>query len=329
MLHKTSPRFRILSLPLALALVGACSGGGNDGDPGAADGGEAGVADGGPAGGDGAPGGADADIPSGDWSRLIEGTWEIPPATEFYKCARLTVQEDCTIRAFRSIGPLGTHHTVLTVGAPNGPDGITDCSAGTNADTMIFGSGVGESRFEFPDGVGVKIPAGQQLVLNLHLFNVSDTAITGTSGTDVQLTTAANVEFEAESVLMGKAVGLTVPPGSSEQVGTCTMSQDFTLLTVAPHMHQMGAHMTVEAVRGGASTMLHDEVYDFYDQKLYELDQPISMSEGDSIRVTCGYNNTTPNTVGFGDSSNQEMCFAGMYRYPKAPASPFGIACIF
>ena len=104
--------------------------------------------------------------------------------------------------------------------------------------------------------------------------------------------------------------------------------QDFTLLTVAPHMHQLGSHMKVEAVRGGAAEVLHDEGYDFYDQKLYEL-SPVSMSQGDQIRVTCGYNNTTGQTVVFGDSSEQEMCFAGMYRYPKAPSTPFGFACIF
>lgn len=277
---------------------------------------------------DAAPGTPDAGDVNAEWSRLVDGSWEIPAATEFYKCARLTVQEDTYISGFKSIGPLGTHHTVLTVGAPSGPDGITDCDAGTNANTMIFGSGIGESLFHFPAGVGVKIPAGQQLVLNLHLFNVSDAPITGTSGTDVQLTTAANIEFEAESVLMGKAIGLQVAPGPVEQVGTCTMSQDFTLLTIAPHMHQLGSHMKVEALRGNSTEMLHDEAYDFYDQKLYEL-EPVSMSQGDKVRVTCGYNNTTGQMVGFGDSSEEEMCFAGMYRYPKAPSTAFGFACIF
>ncbi len=302
---------------VALVLMFAACGGGDDEEQGvdggvdAVDGGE--TADGGQV--------------NAEWSRLVDGSWEIPAATEFYKCARLTVQEDTYISAFKSIGPLGTHHTVLTVGAPNGPDGITGCDAGTNANTMIFGSGIGESLFEFPEGVGVKIPAGQQLVLNLHLFNVSDAPITGTSGTDVRLTAASNIEFEAESVLMGK-VNLNIAPGPDEEVGTCTMSQDFTLLTIAPHMHQLGSHMKVEALRGNSVEMLHDEAYDFYDQKLYEI-PALSMSQGDKIRVTCGYNNTTGQNVGFGDSSEEEMCFAGMYRYPKAPSSAFGFACIF
>jgi hypothetical protein len=39
--------------------------------------------------------------------------------------------------------------------------------------------------------------------------------------------------------------------------------------------------------------------------------------------VTCSYNNTTGAAVGFGDSSDNEMCFAGMYRYPAANSSLF------
>ena len=276
---------------------------------------------------DGAVAGFDAGVVP-QWTRLIEGSWEIPAATEFYKCVRMTVEEDTYVKGFKSIGPMGTHHTVLSAGVPTGADGIEDCDALDNATTMIFGSGVGDIEFNFPEGVGVKIPAGHQLVLNLHLFNVSDTAISGTSGTDVRLTTGAEVAFEAESVLMGKIEGLTVNPGPVEQVGTCTMVQDFTLLTVAPHMHQLGSHMKVEALRGDSVELLHDAPYDFYDQQLYEL-APVSMSEGDQIRVTCGYNNTTGETVNFGNSSEEEMCFAGMYRYPKAPATPFGVACFF
>lgn len=303
----------LLSLALGFAACSGGGGGGGDGEPEEPDASPVSTPDA------GAP---------GEWTRLVEGSWEIPVGEQFYKCARLTVQEDTYIKSFKSIGPDGTHHTVLTVGEPDGPDGLATCSAGTNADTMIFGSGVGDIEFHFPEGVGVKIPAGQQLVLNLHLFNVSDSVLTGTSGTDIQLATEAEIVSEAESVLMGKVAGLTVAPGATEQVGTCTMVQDFTLLTVAPHMHQLGAHMKVEAIRGDSVDVLHDERYDFYDQRLYEID-PLSMSQGDQIRVTCGYNNITGETVGFGDRTEEEMCFAGMYRYPKAPASPFGIACIF
>ncbi len=269
----------------------------------------------------------DATPGSADWQLLIEGSWEIPAGTEFYKCARVTLSEDTYISDFKAIGPAGTHHTVLSVGDPDGPDGISTCDAGKNHPTMIFGSGIGPAEFSFPEGVGVKIPAGQQLLLNLHLFNVSESVITGTSGTQVKFSSADKIIHEAESVLAG-SVQISIPPGQAvDVVGNCTAEQDITVISVAPHMHQIGTHMKIEALRADGDMMLSDEPYDFRDQKLYQL-EPFTMKQGDKIKVTCSYNNTTDQTVGFGDSSNSEMCFGGFYRYPKRPTTPFGILCL-
>ena len=300
---------------LSLVAGAACSSddGSDPSDPGAAD---AGV------GGDN----PDATVGSSDWASLISGDWEIPAGDEGYRCVRKTLTEDTYITGFKSIGPLGTHHTVLTVGEPNGEDGISTCGAGTNNTSMIFGSGVGDIEYHFPAGVGVKIPAGQQLLLNLHLFNVSDAPLTGTSGSEAIMVAASAIEHEAESLLMGKTIGLSVPAGESTQNGSCTFDQNHTLLTVAPHMHQLGSHMKVEAIRADGNIMVHDAPYDFEDQKLYVLDS-FTVKPDDKISVACSYNNTTGQTVSFGDSSEQEMCFATMYLYPKRPTSQLGAFC--
>ena len=44
----------------------------------------------------------------------------------------------------------------------------------------------------------------------------------------------------------------------------------------------------------------------------------LSLPMGSRIDVTCTYNNNTnpPVNIPFGDSSNQEMCFTGLYKYP-------------
>lgn len=278
----------------------------------------------------GAPDGGQSETDAGadSWSMLISGTWDLPEGSEIYKCVRQTVSEDMYITGFRSLGPLGTHHTVLTAGSPSGPDGISDCSALTNADSMIFGSGIGDVEFNFPEGVGVKIAAGQQLLLNLHLYNYGDTPITGTSGTFASLVSAADIVSEAESVLMG-SVNLTIPPGKSDHLGRCTMERSVTLLNVAPHMHAIGSHMKIVAKTSAGDQVLYDQPYDFLDQKLYVLPEPLQLSKDDTIEVTCSYDNDTGSTVKFGDSSTEEMCFTGMYRYPKRSSSPTGITCIF
>ncbi len=300
------------------ALPAACSD--------SAEGNETGV-DGGSASTDAGDNEADAGQQGGDFEVLLDGSWEIPVGTEFYKCVRLTVAEDTYISSFRAIGPVGTHHTVVSVGPPNAPDGITTCGANDNHPSMIFGSGIGPAEFHFPEGVGVKIPAGQQILLNLHLFNASDAPLTGTSGTEVVLTTADKIQHEAESVLAG-SVSINLPAGEeTEVVGNCTIEQEITVLTVAPHMHQLGTHMKIEALRADGNMVVHDGAYDFEDQKLYTF-EPFTMQQGDKMKVTCSYNNTTASRVNFGDSSNSEMCFGGFYRYPKRPTTPFGVVCI-
>src|SRR5436190_19328974 len=74
----------------------------------------------------------------GGWKSLIQAHWVLPANSEQYRCARYTVPADAAIHSFRALSPLGTHHTVLTVSHnPIEPDGLTVCSAATNANAML------------------------------------------------------------------------------------------------------------------------------------------------------------------------------------------------
>ena len=163
--------------------------------------------------------------------------------------------------------PTGTRRTVLTFGEPSGADGLVACSSFDNLPTMIFGSGVGTDPFEFPEGVAVRLRAGQQLLLNLHLFNTSATELTGESGTRARLVDPASTVQEAESILAG-TLSLSLPPQQATTThGSCRLTQSGTIFGVQPHMHQLGTHMKVvvrTAARG--DVLLHDADYDFGEQ---------------------------------------------------------------
>jgi hypothetical protein len=274
--------------------------------------------------------GADADpnapdAAPGEWTELVSGDWQMNPGNEGYVCVRKTIDQDMYISDFRAVAPEGTHHTVLTMGSPDGPDGVSGCGAGTNHEAMIYGSGVGTNPFSFPEGVAIHIPAGTQLLLNLHLFNVSDAALQGVSGTEVKTLAADEVVHVAEAVLAGKTFNLNVPDGGeSTQIGYCTMDADVTVLSVSPHMHQLGTHAKIVAELDSGEMTLHDAAYDFYEQKVYPLAPSLPMAQGDRLRVECTYVNNTGADVSFGDSSTEEMCFSGIYRYPALGGS--GIA---
>jgi hypothetical protein len=289
---------------LLFLLAPAC--GGDDDGGGGGDGDGAGNPDGGGGGGN-----ADADLPAG-FETLLTVDWTLPPPSgptpDEYFCARLTVPEDMLLAGFSAISPLGTHHTVLSVGAPDGPDGPFACAFFQNHDTLLFASGVGTDDFLFPDGVALPVQAGQQLFLNVHTFNATDHEISGSSGVAVKKVDQADTM--AEFTFAG-TINIDIQAGDPEPQasGTCPISQDGTILNWWPHMHQLGKHMLVE-INGEA---VHDEDFAFIEQVNYPTNRQVSA--GDEVVVTCSYHQSDVD-VSFGDSSNQEMCFAGFYRYP-------------
>lgn len=296
------------SLAVAVAL-GGCGGDGDDGsgDPDAA-------------------ANVDAEIPS-DYTRLIGREWTLPPgAADTYRCVRVTVPTETYITNIMAQAPLGTHHTVLSISdsRTSGPDGVYDCTVSELGMVMLYASGVGTSPLDFPDGVGVRVPAGTQIHLNLHLYNASDAPLSGESAILVR-SQATPTPTLAEMVFAGTFL-VSIPANSTDHTisGGCTANADYSLFAVWPHMHQLATHQKVEHTRSGSTTVLHDHPFSFAEQNYYRMEpQPFAVQSGDQIRVTCTYDNPTGSTVTFGDSSNQEMCFSGLYRYPAQGGNIF------
>jgi len=260
----------------------------------------------------------DAAVPA-DFTRLIGGSWSLAAGqADTYRCVRLTIAAETYITNIVAQAPQGTHHTVLSISSSGtaGPDGEYACDVGEIGTRMLYASGVGTSPLDFPTGVGLKIPAGTQLHLNLHLFNASDNPLSGESAIYVKSPATAPPTI-AEMVFAG-AFLINLPPGAQPRnvSGGCTVATPYTLFAVWPHMHQIATHQKVELTRGATTTVLHDLDYNFAEQTYYLKTPEVQVQANDQIRVTCTYVNTTGTTVRFGDSSNAEMCFSGFYRYP-------------
>jgi hypothetical protein len=80
-------------------------------------------------------------------------------------------------------------------------------------------------------------------------------------------------------------------------------------------MHQLGVHAKLELTRAGQGTALHDAPFDFFDQRIYPLDD-LEIRDGDVLTTTCSYENDTGRTVSFGQNSDDEMCFNFVTYYP-------------
>jgi len=270
----------------------------------------------------------DAFVPPAGYTRLVGRTWTLPAgALDTYRCVRLTVPNDTYITNIIAQAPAGTHHTVLSIsdGSTQGADGEYNCDVSELGMVMLYASGVGTSPLDFPTGVGVKVAAGTQVHLNLHLFNATDVAISGDSAILIK-SQATPPAMLAEMVFAGRFVfGIPSNNTNYNVVGGCTVpiNGNYTLFAVWPHMHQLANHQKVELIRGGQTTVLHDNPFAFAEQNYYLKTPEVSVQVGDEIRVTCTFKNNTGSVVTFGDSSNKEMCFAGLYRYPARNAGLF------
>ena len=259
--------------------------------------------------------------PGQAWSPLVAGDWELEAGQEAYVCTRTTLAEDTWVRALRPAGLDALHHALIMV-EDDGEDGTFPCSVATVGPNLLYASGVGTGEYALPEGVAVRLAKGQKMLLQLHLFNVTSAPAVGRTGVEAVLGEPVDAEHEAEMVLAGKPA-LDIPPGEVIQSGSCTMTDDVTLFGVWPHMHQLGKHLSSVAVPAeGAPIPLWDAAFDFGEQPIVDLAAPVALKKGDRVDVECTYQNTTGQTVHWGEGSNDEMCFIGLYRYPKIANLP-------
>lgn len=255
----------------------------------------------------------------GGWKNLLTAAWESEPGDEFYLCVRFTVPEATMVGAFSGKNPTGTHHTMLSVSdSADMPDGTTRCTSFDAGVRNIAATSYGDPDYYFPEGVAIDLKPGEQLLLNMHLFNPTSSTLKGVSGTLAKTMEADDVKHLAEGVLAGP-IYLDIPATGQPvtQSGNCTIDYDSTVFSVTPHMHQLGHHMKAVAHSSIAGeAVLFDGDYDFDDQRMYNLPNHVPMKAGDSISVECTYVNDRTESVTWGEGSASEMCFAGLYRYP-------------
>jgi hypothetical protein len=259
------------------------------------------------------------------WSTLIERSWTLPPNAEGYKCIRIKVAADMYISGFRALSPPGTHHEVLTISNTTNTVGEYDCTPANFDPQLMFAAGVNTDDLVFPQGVAVKLAANQYINLNLHLYNGTDEEIAAKSGVLVKTIEAADVVHEADMVFAGQLT-FSIPPTNTpyDVKGGCSVPVDWHVFSLWPHMHQYATHQKLVVKRAGniVATPL-DTTYDFVEQKNYPMGEML-LNANDQVEVTCTYINDTNVTappgqnIQMGDSSNEEMCFTGMYKYPTS-----------
>jgi hypothetical protein len=95
------------------------------------------------------------------------------------------------------------------------------------------------------------------------------------------------------------------------------LPQSLFALASFPHMHQLGREFSTVVQRGGNELTLVDvPAFTFDNQISYPHDPPFEIQAGDQLVTTCTYDNTNDFPVGFGEDTEDEMCFNFVLAYP-------------
>ncbi len=173
----------------------------------------------------------------------------------------------------------------------------------------------GSSPDQWPDGMAKFIPAGSDLVFQMH-YTTNGHA--DRDQTSVGLKFASRLPEQRVITLQLTNDHFVIPPETDnyrvEAWGT--LPNDATLLSFFPHMHLRGKRFEYNIVHSASNieTLLRVN-YDFYWQLSYRLAKPLPLKSGTRIQAVGWYDNSSKNphnpdpraSVTWGDQTDEEM----------------------
>jgi hypothetical protein len=199
----------------------------------------------------------------------------------------------------------------------------------------------GQGPIEYPEGLGVRVRPGDELVVQVH-YSMPSVDLRGQSDqTTLRLRTATSVEREAFLAVPDKFIESmyslqpdTLPAGRESvdydwEIRAEDLSfyayqegvpQKYLLWGVLPHMHQYGRSMslTLDPAAGEDTCLAEVKSWDFNWQRAYFYEEPIAIGADDLLKVRCTYDTTDASrdvTPGWG--TGNEMCLMGMMVTPE------------
>ena len=202
----------------------------------------------------------------------------------------------------------------------------TGCIGVHEGAELVAGWAPGGNPLVMPEGVGMKLPAGDDrvFVLEVHYNNSARTPdLRDRSGVRICATSDLRPET-AGMQWLGTEQIFMLGPGTQDFSGECNprLSSPVTIIKSSPHMHRRGRHLkTVIHRQGGQQETLIDEPFDFEHQVIY--DTPAVVHPGDSLRTTCTFEHDG-GLAGFGSGTGDEMCYNFVVAYPHGALSTGG-----
>jgi peroxiredoxin len=204
-----------------------------------------------------------------------------------------------------------------------------DDKSGKKRPEHLGGYAPGDLPCVYNEGVAKRIPAGSDLVFQLHY---TPTGKIRTDRSSVGFIFAKE-PVKHRAITQGIAqMRFEIPPEADnyEVRSSLTFPEDSQLLSFMPHMHLRGKDFkyTVTFPDGRSEVLLSIPAYDFAWQSYYRLDKPMAMPKGTRIDCLAHFDNSANNPanpnpkspVRWGEQTWEEMMIGYIDYYPDRPA---------
>ncbi len=188
----------------------------------------------------------------------------------------------------------------------------------------------------FPEGTALRVKPGSSVIMQVH-YSALGGDPTEDSTTYHFVTSEQTPAFIASTRPLA-IQDLDIPAGASNATATDTFTNYYDrpieFASVATHMHLLGKSQEATIVRqdGTEECLLNIPDWDFAWQQSYEPATTLTVSPGESVELTCAYDNTSsnqpivngeqiePTDVEWGDGTLDEMCL--LYTTTVDPYTP-------
>ena len=295
---------------------------------GGTDGGSATAGSGGSSGsgGDGIAG--SGGVASSETFSIKWGPTEVQPGTESTDCVVRRLGNDAPVFINQIQNVLGaTSHHFIVYQVEDEEEQLEPfpCfpfqGSGTTANLLMI-TQKADDLLRFPEGVAYELEPNQMIRLELHYVNVTAAPQMAEATSTFMTVAEESVEFRAGIEFLGRTGFPTIPRNSMSTfqsfVSVDPSLRDANFFAITGHQHKLGINVVVNLV--DQSNNFVESVYDVVDfawdePETVRHDPPFRIPGGGQFDLTCDWNNTTNQSVNFGTSVDDEMCFFWAYYY--------------
>ena len=217
----------------------------------------------------------------------------------------------------------GSHHLIVYQTTAAATDTPYPCAPFTGiaigTDVPMFFANKQNATWTFPSGVAQDVPAQAMVKLEAHYINTTQSPIMGHGDVTFRGWEKATAPaYQPANFTFWGTMKINIQPHATYSTGQLFQSgiAGTHLIAITTHQHRLGTGVQVweSAAPGQVGPQIANDL-NWADPAWGAIQYDFDGTNG--LTYQCSWENTTDQTVTFGESALDEMCFVGGYYWPS------------